>query len=300
MKEALLKIYEEERLKGLPELDIDAIIKDFIDSSENFNFTTIDDNLVNELNFLKLIHYRNNILWLCIHEKFNFKESEKSNALHTLFFDYVNILTLTQNNLQVLHFLISKGFDHQAIIILRNHLELFELMLAILGDNELYQFYTKPVRENGEESNKSIKFSATSKSAKKILQNLKEKKKGFEIYDGFFDSLNELKKNFYKSFSSSVHPDRANVTFCAYVPVNDDKLEISLGGRRSIKTKNILLNLFHIEVLLFQYIIGVQIEKHKMSFNKYGETGDQLAFFVIAVWKLFKQIGLENDNLKNT
>lgn len=294
MRESLLRIYEKERLRGFPELDIDKIINDFIEtSSEFFKDNKDNDDLSYELNYLELIHYRNNLLWLNIFKKFDFFKSEKKSSLSSLFFDFINIFTLTQNNLQVLHFLISKGFDHQALIILRNHLELFELMLAILGDEELHRFYIETFKANGIELNKSIKFSSTSRVTKKILSELKGRK-GFEIYDGFFDILNQLKKEYYKNFSSSVHPDRASITFNAYVTVTEDLLEISLGGQRSIMTKKILFDLFNIEVLLFQYIIAVQIDKHKMSFNKYGKDGDELAFFVVAVWDLFREVSLNN------
>ena len=147
----LQEFYESELKKGLYKtIDFDSLRKQFDDLTNHFfSFKSQNNGLKKELDFLELIHYRNNLLWLNIHQTFKFNDEvidTTENELRKLFYDYTSILTLTQNNLQTLHFLLSNGFDHQALIILRNHLELFELMLSILGDKQIYKDYTNNSR----------------------------------------------------------------------------------------------------------------------------------------------------------
>ncbi len=268
-------------------LDPKELVEDIVKTNTKlFAYRYESKEVDSDLDLLEIIHFRNNLLWINIQQKFEFNSDVKKDLSRSLFFDYVNILTLTQNNLQTLHYLLYKGFDHQATIILRNHLELFELMLSILGDEEQYKFYTELLESQGREFNRSIKFTKTTKVNKKILKSLKDKG-GFEIYEGFFDTLSILKQNYHKKFSSTVHPDRTSIIFNANVFVNEGNLAISLGGRRSLNTKQILNDLLSIEVLLFQYIVAVQIDKHKMYFKKYGEDSEKLAFLVGACWNIY-------------
>lgn len=286
----LKEFYENELKKGYyKKIDFDDLENQFNELTKQFfPFKSQDNVLKNELDFLELIHYRNNLLWLNIHQKFEFHTETNEideKELRDLFYDYTSILTLIQNNLQTLHFLLTNGFDHQALIILRNHLELFELMLSILGDNQIYKDYKQLIQTNGTEINKSIKFVNTHKANKKILEKLKEKK-GFEIYEGFFDELAKLKDKYYKKFSSFAHPDRTNIMLSAFVQINEEELECSLGGKQSINTKTILNDLFTIEVIMFQYILAMQIEKHKMYFEKYGDDSERLALYVGGIWNI--------------
>ena len=255
-------------------------------SIQFFPFKTPNNKFEKELNFLELIHYRNNLLWLNIHQKFEFHSKNDNNELKNLFYDYTSILTLTQNNLQTLHFLLSNGFDHQALIILRNHLELFELMLGILGDNQIYKDYVQLIQTNDGEINKPTKFVSSHKANKKILNSLKEKK-GFEIYDGFFDELANLKNKYHRKYSSFAHPQRTNIMLSAFVQVNEEELMCSLGGKQSINTKSIFNDLFTIEVIMFQYILAIQIEEHKMYFEKYGDNSERLTLYVAGIWNIY-------------
>lgn len=286
----LKEFYESELKNGYyTKIDFEDLINQFQELTKRFfPFKSHKNKFKEELDFLELIHYRNNLLWLCIHEKFNFHKKRTEIAeekLRKLFYDYTSILTLTQNNLQTLHYLLSNGFDHQALIILRNHLELFELMLSILGDEQFYNDYKKLIQKGDEELNKSIKFVSTHKINKRILEKLKEKS-GFEIYSGFFNELAKLKDKYYKKFSSFAHPDRTSVMLSAYVLVNEEDIKCSLGGRQSINTKKNLNDLFTIEVIMFQYILAIQIEKHEMYFEKYGKDCEILALFTAGIWNI--------------
>lgn len=283
----LKKFYERELKNGYyKNIDFDDLENQFDELTKQFfPFKSQDNKLKNELAFLELVHYRNNLLWLNIHQKFEFNTEKNEKDIKDLFYDYTSILTLTQNNLQTLHFLLSNGFDHQALIILRNHLELFELMLSILGDNQFYKDYKQLIQTNGIEINKSIKFVNTHKTNKKILEKLKEKK-GFEIYEGFFDELSKLKDKYYKKFSTFAHPDRTSIMLSAFVQIHDDEFRCSLGGKQSINTETILNDLFTIEVIMFQYIIVIQIDKHKMYFDKYGDDCERLALYVAGIWNI--------------
>lgn len=284
----LKEFYENELKKGYyKKIDFEDVQIQFNELTKQFfPFKSQNNELKKELSFLELIHYRNNLLWINIHQKFDFHNETNEKELRDLFNDYTSILTLTQNNLQTLHFLLSNGFDHQALIILRNHLELFELMLSILGNNQIYKDYTQLIQTNGIEINKSIKFVNTHKANKRMLEKLKEKK-GFELYEGFFNELAILKDKYYKKFSSFAHPDRTNIVLSAYVLVNEEELKCSLGGKQSINTKSILNDLFTIEVIMFQYILVMQIEKHGMYFEKYGDDSEKLALYVAGIWNIY-------------
>lgn len=284
----LRKFYENELKKGYyGKINFDSLEKQFEElTNQFFSFKSQNNVLKNELDFLELIHYRNNLFWMNIHQKFEFTKNKVDDELSILFYDYVNILTLTQNNLQTLHFLLSNGLDHQAFIILRNHLELFELMLSILGNSKIYKNYTELKLSEGLELSQSIKFVNTHAANKKILENLKQKN-GFEIYEGFFDELAKLKYKYNKKFSSFAHPNRTSILFSANVQINENELRCSLGGRQSINTKSIFNDLFTIEVIMFQYIIAVQIEKHQMYFEKYGEDSERLTLYVAGIWNIY-------------
>jgi len=289
MKDDLQKYYDTEKRKGnLKNLNFEDLYLNFVDFQKSF-FSENDEADIwkEDFDFLQLIYYRNSVLWMNINLKFDFINIDNVKNVNSLFFDYSNILTLTQNNLLAINYLCHKGLDHQASLIVRNHLELIELSLSIFGDSEMYEFYKKLVGKNGEEINRSIKFSSTTKINQKILKTLTEQK-GFEIYEGFFKDLSDFKISHYKNYSSAAHPDRTTVWLSAYsVSEDDETLQTSYMGRRNKKTQAILFDVFLIEVILFQYVIAMQITNHKMNFDKYGKDSEKMAFLVTAVWHLY-------------
>jgi len=288
MKEELRKYFNSQKEKGfLKEHNFQKIYSEFLDFQKSFfPKRKKNDLLKDDFDFLHLIYYRNSALWLNINTKFDFLKHEKLDDISKLFYDYINILTLTQNNLLTIDHLCYNGFDHQAFLIVRNHLELFELALSILGDEEMYQFYKELIGQGENAINRSIKFSNTSKTNQKILKKIREKP-GFEFYDGFFKDLSEFKINNYKKYSASVHPDRTTVWISAHASTDDETLKTCYGGKRSKRTQDILYDIFLIEVILFQYILAVQINSHKMNFEKYGKDAEEMAFLVAGVWHLY-------------
>lgn len=290
MKEIFKNFAKEERKRGnSKDINIDELYNDFEELvSSKFSKIDIDDDLYKELKYLELIYFRNSILWINIHLKFNFKEVNTKDKITSLFYDFSNILTITQNNLLVLHNLISKGFNYQAINILRNHLELYELSYSLFGDENQYEYYKKIINTKEEEIHRTIKFSTTQKVNSNIFKRLKNIG-GFEIEKDFFNTVKELKKSYYDYFSSVVHPNRTSIAFGAYVPVNENQLENSYGGRRSIKSKGLLYDIFNIEVILFHNILILQIKELGMSFNNY-EQPEKMAFLTCLVWSYHQDL----------
>ncbi len=288
-----LKEFYNEEFRGYDSLDLEDLIFNYKENCKNyFKNNGYPDELRDYFEFLRLIHYRNNVLWISIHEKFKFSTRDKFDNLTSLFYDYQFILTVLQNNLQVLHKILSEGFEYQSVLILRNHLELLELTLSIFGDENQYKLYKEVIQSKEGESNRTMKFSTTQKVNNKILNPYKGKP-GYEYYKGFYDDFKDIKSKYYDKFSSVSHPNRTNVILGAYALTEDEYLECNIGGKIGMSTKNILEDLIHIEMLSFNSILTIQIELHKMSFNKYGENSSKLTFLVTSAWSIY------NNKLKS-
>lgn len=255
----------------------------------------IDSNL---LEFYQLIFLRNQKFLLTISEYFdNFEEKKhpinKGTFTYNVLYDLKFIFNHLINNSIAIKRLITNGLNSQATMIFRSSIELFELAIAIVGDENFYKQYKSKIdRVNSTAFNefKTPKFETIKIVVNKIIKNEIIRVNKINYPKEIWREFEKFRNNSYSEYSKLSHWNYQYLVtgfFSSSLDSEDEGLDITTGGKIDKRTVSLLSQIIFYHIIAFQILIILIVMKHKMPFKNFGKSGEELGILLKLSHDLF-------------
>lgn len=277
----LIKLITERNFNEISRLEIDNVKVDSLDiiSDSVFIRKVLFNKKENHKKFKKKHHLEKRIFELLILEHTNlflilseyfFHNNREKNLKQKDVLRIRHLIILLNNKINFLKSIliqIEYGLTQGSYIVFRSYMEAAEKSIAILANEEYFDYYFTEAKNRSEEFNiwKQTKPSKTFEIVREHLLKLPPEK--FNTF--FFD----IRKTLYSKTSKAVHGQLSSSITESLVENKDEFLKWSFLGKQDERIKEILIEyLIYIRIISKSLLITL-IKDYKLNLKKFGKEG---------------------------